>query len=199
MLALSSPLVTTNVTTCSVVSRKSTISPCTRGVTFDCEANATSVRMWVRRGCRGSFACGAMVGVHCGDWRNHGSTKSRCDCGSPSRVAVSRPLGSPTTCRVKMQAQISRKPCTLGLTYDCYPGGQRMWLSHGCRGKFSCSGSEVDCGVATGAIGSESYNCTCLRDGIDSFAYPTTHSSVKMLKAATGAATNRELSSSPDG
>ena len=50
--------------------------------------------------------------------------------------------GAPTTCRISLLAQQSRHTCTLGVTYDCYPGGRRMWVSHGCRGRFQCSGTE---------------------------------------------------------
>ena len=105
------------------------------------------------------------------------------------------PAGAPTTCRISLLAQQSRHTCTLGVTYDCYPGGRRMWVSHGCRGRFQCSGTELDCGRSTATavkgVGDGHYSCDCLWDGKDTFAYPTTEATVGILEAAARQRTER--------
>lgn len=50
-------------------------SPCIHNVTFGCESGRRTA-FWVRRGCRGEFAC-ANNHVWCGDWRNR---ESSCAC-----------------------------------------------------------------------------------------------------------------------
>ena len=52
-----------------------------------------------------------------------------------------------------------------------------MWVSQGCRGKFLCSGTELQCGKSQRSL----YNCTCLWEGWDTFTWSTDAKTVKAL------------------
>jgi hypothetical protein len=60
-------------------------------------------------------------------------TPFSCNCGT--RLAAGT-----TECAVSLLEQHSRAPCTLGVSFGCYPGEPtRMWTRN-CRGKFHCAG-----------------------------------------------------------
>ena len=62
-----------------------------------------------------------------------GPANFTCSCG-----AVRPATG--TECAVSLLEQHSRAPCTLGVSFGCYPGEPtRMWTRN-CRGKFHCAG-----------------------------------------------------------
>merc|ERR1719453_2983425 len=61
-------------------------------------------------------------------------------------IACSDP-SAPPVCSVSLEEQKShRGKCTAGVTFGCYNNSQKMWVSDGCRGKFTCNGkSGVTC------------------------------------------------------
>merc|ERR1712139_698683 len=62
------------------------------------------------------------------------------------QIACSDP-SAPSVCSVSLDEQGShRHPCTAGVTFGCYNNSQKMWVSSGCRGKFTCNGkSGINC------------------------------------------------------
>lgn len=59
-------------------------------------------------------------------------------CGDPK---------APPICSVSLEEQKSHKSkCVAGVSFGCYNGTTKMWVSHGCRGVFTCNGkSKIEC------------------------------------------------------
>ena len=75
-----------------------------------------------------------------------------------------------------VQTMSKKKPCVLGTSFglvgcdatnDCASskmscrGSTTMWISNGCRGKFSCLGNLVTCGHTGIVYRTPTHNCTC--------------------------------------
>lgn len=70
-------------------------------------------------------------------------------------------------CTVSLKLQDSKKACVSDVSFGCYQGSDRMWISKGCRGAFICNGRSVWCGTSMSHLraiipGSPvQRNCTC--------------------------------------
>lgn len=60
-------------------------------------------------------------------------------------------------CTVKLVAQHSVAPCTLGTSYGCWDSNSTMWTDNGCRGEFTCNGQDTVCDVDGDGI----HSCPC--------------------------------------
>ena len=78
-------------------------------------------------------------------------------------------------CSISLVQQRSRTECRLGDTFGCaacegaQACGVAMYVQGGCRGRFLCSGSEINCGQAGDVIGLGRRRCECWFDLPKSF------------------------------
>lgn len=71
------------------------------------------------------------------------------------------------TCAGLYFASRSLLPCRENLTFGCHPIEDAIWVSHGCRGYFTCRGSDIGfCGLASQYEfhGAQRHYCSCARD-----------------------------------
>ena len=93
----------------------------------------------------------------------------------------------PTLLRTAWGVPLSR--CEAGVTYGCFDGGHRMWVSNGCRGNFRCSSSSefIRCDPKLRIHGNPTlshnvtarFNCMCSKQAI---AWPPVEETLKSMQ-----------------
>ena len=76
---------------------------------------------------------------------------------SPIMNCSAAPAPPAPSCNVTLKAQHSTTACTLGKSYGCWAENQTMWTSGGCRGEFTCDGTDVVCDVDGNGV----HSCPC--------------------------------------